>query len=226
MTHDLRNARGCGTETAVQVVRIARAIDLVAAGVAGEKILPFRARQVIVPPRARQVLDGCQDVVGLPSVIRDPIDGDRDAFGAREIAHFVDPAAPVVGVGAGAPFETVISEASGEGVGTCFPPEQIGPRPAVDGVVARGKAELGDKTMIDALSPALDAWDAAAGAGATPTEAARAAAEAAARGRDATAPLVARKGRASYLGPRSVGHQDPGATSSHLLLRAAAERFG
>lgn len=93
-------------------------------------------------------------------------------------------------------------------------------RAGVDGVVARGKAELGDKTMIDALSPALDAWDAAVGGGATPAEAARAAAEAAARGRDATEPLVARKGRASYLGERSAGHLDPGAASSTLLLEA------
>lgn len=91
-------------------------------------------------------------------------------------------------------------------------------RAGVDGVIARGKAELGDKTMIDALSPALDAWDAAANEG--PTAAARAAAGAAARGRDATEPLVARKGRASYLGERSAGHLDPGATSATLLLEA------
>lgn len=91
-------------------------------------------------------------------------------------------------------------------------------RAGVEGVVARGKAELGDKTMIDALSPALDAWAAAAADG--PAAAARAAADAAARGRDATEPLVARKGRASYLGERSAGHVDPGATSATLLLEA------
>lgn len=91
-------------------------------------------------------------------------------------------------------------------------------RAGVHGVIARGKAELGDKTMIDALSPALDAWDAAANEGSA--AAARAAAEAAARGRDATEPLVARKGRASYLGERSAGHLDPGATSATLLLEA------
>lgn len=93
-------------------------------------------------------------------------------------------------------------------------------RAGVEGVVARGKAELGDKTMIDALSPAVDAWDTAAAAGATPADAARAAAEAAARGRDATEPLLARKGRASYLGERSAGHLDPGATSATMLLEA------
>lgn len=93
-------------------------------------------------------------------------------------------------------------------------------RAGVDGVIARGKAEVGDKTMIDALSPALDAWDSAARDGASPAAAARAAAEAAARGRDATEPLVARKGRASYLGERSAGHLDPGAASATLLLEA------
>ncbi|KTS11224.1 dihydroxyacetone kinase [Microbacterium testaceum] len=93
-------------------------------------------------------------------------------------------------------------------------------RAGVDGVVARGRAELGDKTMIDALAPALDAWDTAVTDGADPAGAARAAAEAAARGRDATEPLVARKGRASYLGERSAGHLDPGATSATLLLEA------
>ncbi|WP_136587867.1 dihydroxyacetone kinase subunit DhaL [Microbacterium hydrothermale] len=94
-------------------------------------------------------------------------------------------------------------------------------RAGVEGVIARGKAEPGDKTMIDALSPAIDAWDAAADDG--PAAAARAAAEAAARGRDATEPLVARKGRASYLGGRSAGHIDPGAASSTLLLEALAD---
>lgn len=93
-------------------------------------------------------------------------------------------------------------------------------RAGVDGVIARGKAEVGDKTMIDALSPALDAWDSAVRDGASPATAARAAAEAAARGRDATEPLVARKGRASYLGERSAGHLDPGAASATLLLEA------
>lgn len=93
-------------------------------------------------------------------------------------------------------------------------------RAGVDGILARGKAQPGDKTMIDALLPAVDAWDAAAAEGASPADAARAASEAAAAGRDATIPLVARKGRASYLGERSAGHLDPGATSATLLLDA------
>ena len=96
----------------------------------------------------------------------------------------------------------------------------------VKGVQARGKAELEDKTMIDALVPAVEALRAAAGDGASLGDALRRSADAAEEGMKATIPLEARKGRASYLGPRSVGHQDPGATSSHLLLRTAAERFG
>ncbi len=95
----------------------------------------------------------------------------------------------------------------------------------VQGVQARGKAEPGDKTMIDALLPALDALRAAAGDGADLPDALRRSADAAAEGMRATIPLEARKGRASYLGPRSVGHQDPGATSSQLLLEVAATTF-
>ncbi|HYW23936.1 MAG TPA: dihydroxyacetone kinase subunit DhaL [Terriglobales bacterium] len=94
------------------------------------------------------------------------------------------------------------------------------------GVVDRGKAERGDKTMVDALGPAVEALDAAVTAGRAPGEAMREAAEAAESGAAATTPMLARKGRASYLGPRSVGHQDPGATSSALLLRTLAETIG
>jgi phosphoenolpyruvate---glycerone phosphotransferase subunit DhaL len=94
----------------------------------------------------------------------------------------------------------------------------------VQGVIRRGKAEPGDKTMLDALGPALEALrgsgdDDVAGA-------LERAAEAAREGMEATVPMVARKGRASYLGERSAGHQDPGATSSHLLLKTVAEAVG
>jgi phosphoenolpyruvate---glycerone phosphotransferase subunit DhaL len=92
----------------------------------------------------------------------------------------------------------------------------------VKGVQARGKAELEDKTMVDALVPAAEALSAAA-SGLSLADALRRAAEAAEQGMKATIPLVARKGRASYLGERSAGHQDPGATSSWLLMEAAAE---
>jgi dihydroxyacetone kinase-like protein len=95
-------------------------------------------------------------------------------------------------------------------------------RAGYDGVVARGKAERGDKTMLDALGPACDALDEAVAAGVSLDDALRAAAAAAAAGRDATEPLVARKGRASYLGERSAGHVDPGAASATLLVQAAA----
>lgn len=93
----------------------------------------------------------------------------------------------------------------------------------VKGVQARGKAELEDKTMVDALLPAAEALSAAAASALSLADALRRAAEAAERGMKATIPLVARKGRASYLGERSAGHQDPGATSSWLLMEAAVE---
>ena len=94
---------------------------------------------------------------------------------------------------------------------------------AVAGVQMRGKAEPGDKTMIDALVPARDAFKAAVADGASFGEALGRSASAAEEGMRATVPLVARKGRASYLGERSAGHQDPGATSSHMLVRTAAD---
>ena len=93
---------------------------------------------------------------------------------------------------------------------------------ARDGVVARGKAESGDKTMVDALTPAVNAAKAAAEVGGSVTEVLSAAAEAAEGGAVATTPLQARKGRASYLGERSIGHIDPGAQSTAYLLRALA----
>jgi phosphoenolpyruvate---glycerone phosphotransferase subunit DhaL len=96
----------------------------------------------------------------------------------------------------------------------------------IAGVQARGKAEPGDKTMIDALIPGRDALKSALAEGASFEDALRQSADAAGQGMRDTVPLVARKGRASYLGERSAGHQDPGATSSHLLLEAAAETWG
>ena len=95
-------------------------------------------------------------------------------------------------------------------------------RAGLEGVVARGRAQAGDKTMFDALAPACDALDEALASGATFDDALRAASAAADAGRDATTPMLARKGRASYLGERSVGHQDPGATSAALLVATAA----
>ncbi|CAN5540712.1 dihydroxyacetone kinase subunit DhaL [soil metagenome] len=94
-------------------------------------------------------------------------------------------------------------------------------RAGVEGVLARGKAEADDKTMYDAWAPALEAYDAAAEEGVA--AALRAASDAAAQGRDHTEGLIARKGRASYLGERSRGHVDPGATSTAMLLECAAQ---
>ena len=95
-------------------------------------------------------------------------------------------------------------------------------RAGVEGLVARGRPELGDKTMFDSLHPAIEALDAAIAGGSPVGQAFSSAWRAAVEGRDATIPMVARKGRASYLGERSAGHQDPGATSSALLFEAAA----
>jgi dihydroxyacetone kinase-like protein len=94
---------------------------------------------------------------------------------------------------------------------------------AIAGVVMRGKAVLGDKTMVDSLTPALEALKAAIAEQQTLPVALERSAQAAEKGMLATIPLVARKGRASYLGERSAGHQDPGATSSYLILKSAAQ---
>lgn len=96
---------------------------------------------------------------------------------------------------------------------------------ALNGVLMRGKAQLGDKTMVDALTPAVEALKQALQENQPINQALVRSADAAQRGMEGTVPLVARKGRASYLGERSAGHQDPGATSSHLILRAAANTW-
>lgn len=94
---------------------------------------------------------------------------------------------------------------------------------AVDGIQARGKAQAGEKTMLDALLPALASAKEAEAAQLDIVEITRRASDAAEQGMRATIPLLATKGRASYLGERSIGHQDPGATSSWLLLRTLAD---
>lgn len=94
---------------------------------------------------------------------------------------------------------------------------------ALTGVQARGHALEGEKTMVDALAPAVRSARAAAQAGVDPVGVLQAAAEGAAAGCEATIPMIATKGRASYLGERSAGHMDPGARSTYLLLQAAAD---
>lgn len=93
----------------------------------------------------------------------------------------------------------------------------------VEGIVQRGRAQLEDKTMIDAWYPALDALREALGNGRGLLDALKAGVAGAEKGMKATIPLQAKKGRASYLGERSIGHQDPGATSSYLILSALLE---
>ena len=114
----------------------------------------------------------------------------------------------------------------------CGPETELSPddvakalRAGLEGLVARGKPELGDKTMYDALHPAVVAFDAALARGGGAADAFSDAWAACTAGRDATISMVARKGRASYLGERSIGHQDPGATSAALLFEAAVSTF-
>jgi dihydroxyacetone kinase-like protein len=94
---------------------------------------------------------------------------------------------------------------------------------ALKGVIMRGKANLGDKTMVDAITPAVNAMREALEDGADTTDALTQATAAAEQGMKDTIPMLAKKGRASYLGERSIGHQDPGATSSYLLIRTMTE---
>ncbi|MDM8527933.1 dihydroxyacetone kinase subunit DhaL [Anaerolineales bacterium HSG24] len=96
----------------------------------------------------------------------------------------------------------------------------------LQGVVQRGKARLADKTMIDALTPALEAMTQALENGASLTNILQAGTDAAEHGMQQTIPMLAKKGRASYLGERSIGHQDPGATSSYLMLKTALDVWG
>lgn len=96
---------------------------------------------------------------------------------------------------------------------------------ALNGVVMRGKAALGDKTMVDALTPAVAVLKQSISESQPIHKALELSAEAAKKGMEGTIPLVARKGRASYLGERSAGHQDPGATSSFLILKTAADTW-
>jgi phosphoenolpyruvate---glycerone phosphotransferase subunit DhaL len=128
-----------------------------------------------------------------------------------------------VGGAAGPLYGTAFLQA-GEALGEQprFGPRLLGDalRAALEGVQRVGAAAVGDKTMVDALTPALDAYELELRVGGSLETAVSGAREAAAQGMRATIPLQARKGRASYLGPRSVGHQDPGATSSALLFSA------
>ncbi|MCE3555209.1 dihydroxyacetone kinase subunit L [Pseudonocardia sp. RS11V-5] len=194
---------------------------------------------------ARQVTEHRDELTALDSAIGDADHGANMARGMGAVVEALDANPPAT---AGALFKQVgmtlvskVGGASGPLYGTLFlrfgtaagevtELEAAGFakafRAGLEGVVARGRPEAGDKTMYDALAPALDALDESLDGGASLGDALRAASAAADAGRDATIPMLARKGRASYLGERSVGHQDPGATSVALLVAAAAATLG
>lgn len=178
----------------------------------------------------------------LDSAIGDADHGTNMSRGMDAVATKLDGAAPAsIGEllkGVGMTLVSTVGGASGPLYGTFFlrfatsagdaatlDGEAVGAAltAALEGVVARGKAGVGDKTMVDALTPAVTAWGDAIDRGATLADAATATRDAARAGSDSTEPLVARRGRASYLGERSVGHLDPGSVSTTLLFTALAE---
>jgi dihydroxyacetone kinase-like protein len=192
------------------------------------------------------VADERDHLTELDSAIGDADHGTNMDRGLKAAVVALDELGPDAGAGPifnkiGMTLVSTVGGASGPLYGTLFlrigatfgdtptvDSKQVGAafRAGLEGVVARGKAQAEDKTMYDALAPAVEALEAALDEGVGLGEAlgrARAAADA---GRDATTPMLARKGRASYLGERSVGHQDPGATSVALLVTAAAETLG
>ena len=134
-----------------------------------------------------------------------------------------------VGGASGALYGTFFLQASTLAGGrTELSPSEFGSvlEKGLAGIVLRGKAALGDKTMIDALQPAIKAYKLSIDSDETLEQALSKAVIAAEDGLKSTVPLVARKGRASYLGERSAGHPDPGATSTLILFRSAAETLG
>ena len=192
---------------------------------------------------AAEVVDAHRDeLVELDRKIGDGDHGENLRRGFRNFVVAVDRAAPATpGAALKLLASTLISTVGGAagplyGTGFLRAAATIGDaaeltaqntvdalRGALAGVVARGKAVAGDKTMVDALIPAVDAAQKALDEGADIPELLAAAATAAEAGAAATVPLVARKGRASYLGQRSAGHLDPGARSTALLLRSFAD---
>lgn len=188
---------------------------------------------------AHQVAEHSTELTELDRQIGDADHGSNLDRGMRAVVD-LDPAsfgeAADLAKKAGMTLVSTVGGASGPLYGTFFlrvaaslPEGELTPeawaivmRTALEGVQLRGKAAEGDKTMVDALAAATAACVEAAERGDDLATALHAGAAAAARGRDATIAMVARKGRASYLGERSRGHQDPGATSMTLLLEAAA----
>jgi phosphoenolpyruvate---glycerone phosphotransferase subunit DhaL len=190
---------------------------------------------------ARVIVQNSQYLTDLDAAIGDADHGVNMARGMNAVTAALDVSAPADMAAlckqVGMTLVKSVGGASGPLYGTFFlrMASVLGPvgtvdalgfttalRAGIEGVVQRGHAEPGDKTMVDALAPALVALDAALGAGSGIAAALHDATVAAEKGRDATKALVARKGRASYLGERSVGHLDPGATSAVMLINSAA----
>ena len=190
---------------------------------------------------ARVIGENAQYLTDLDAAIGDGDHGVNMARGVTAVIAALDESAPADMAAlcnqVGMTLVKSVGGASGPLYGTLFlrMASALGPADTVDaqgfanalragvaGVVQRGHAEAGDKTMVDALAPALDALDAALASGARIAAALHDATAAAEKGRDATQSMVARKGRASYLGQRSVGHLDPGATSAVMLINSAA----
>lgn len=189
---------------------------------------------------ARLVADNRDHLTELDAAIGDADHGSNMDRGMRAAVAALDESRPATAAAlfskVGMTLVSTVGGASGPLFGTLFI-RMAGPlgdaentsagavaaalRAGLGGVVDRGKAGPGDKTMYDALAPAVDALDASLGDDEPLSTALKHARDAAAAGRDATTPMLARKGRASYLGERSVGHQDPGATTVALLLEAA-----
>ena len=189
---------------------------------------------------AQEVADHRELLTQLDSAIGDADHGanlDRGLVAVVAALDGIEPANPgellkttgmtlvsTVGGASGPLYGTLFLRMSGSaGDADTLEPSQFAAalRAGLEGVVARGRAQSGDKTMYDALAPACDALDEAIAGGLGLDDALDRAADAAEAGRDATIPMLARKGRASYLGERSVGHQDPGATSAALLVTTA-----
>jgi dihydroxyacetone kinase-like protein len=170
---------------------------------------------------------GFTAIVALLDAGRPEGDDDR-AIAAARLRTAGRTLISTVGGAAGPLYGTALMRAGGA-IGTADPGSSsvailAALEAAIGGIQALGKSTTGEKTMLDALQPALEAGRAAAGVDAGDAGAVvRAMAEAAEAGATATIPMLATKGRASYLGERSIGHQDPGATSSALLLRALAD---
>jgi phosphoenolpyruvate---glycerone phosphotransferase subunit DhaL len=193
---------------------------------------------------AADVHEAKDDLTALDSAIGDADHGINMDRGMRAVVERLDGGVPddvaglmkAVGMtlvskvgGAGGPlygtFFLQFGQAAGDGASLTPDGWATAFEAGTAGVRSRGKAEPQDKTMVDALQPAAEAVRAALGEGASFADALARGADAAEEGARATIPLVARKGRASYLGERSAGHQDPGATSSALLVRCAARTW-